>query len=119
MIGKLVSKLRRAAPEVTAAALPPRGKAAGRLFASVTIVPGPTCCHEVRKLRRKRILAGEAPRLPLSECTQPESCLCSFEKHGDRRDGDENRRILGLWQPGFWKDGGERRKTRGRRSTDR
>lgn len=119
MIEKLVSKLRRQAPEETVAAVPPRRKPAGRLFAAVTIVPGPTCCHEVRKLRRKRILVDEAPRLPLPECSQPESCLCSFEKHADRRDGEADRRVLGLWQPGLWKDGREQRKTKGRRSTDR
>jgi hypothetical protein len=117
MLEKLLSRLRREASKDMQAAPTPR-KAAGRLFVAVTIVPGTPCCHAARTLAKERILADRAPRLPLADCSQPDVCNCTFEKHADRRAG-KDRRTSGLWQPGLWKDGGERRKNKGRRSSDR
>lgn len=43
-----------------------------------------------------RLLADEAPRLPLSDCTMPEACNCRFQKYPDRRSGYDRRLMIGL-----------------------
>lgn len=120
MLNRLLALFRGGTDESDGGEPVPRRTPAGRLFASVTVVPGSSCCHAARKLRHKRTLVDEAPRLPLPDCTQPESCECTFEKHADRRaNKNGDRRVPGLWQPGLWKAGGERRANRGRRASDR
>lgn len=118
MFDKVIDRLRGRAPPDSGPA--PKKSPAGRLYASITVVPGRTCCHAARKLRKARTLVDQAPRLPLPDCTQPEACECTFEKYADRRSkADGDRRVVGLWQPGLWKQGGERRVKKGRRFVDR
>lgn len=117
MLEKLLQKLRRAASKDVPTA-PAARKTGGRLFAAVTVVPGTPCCHAARALAKERLLADRAPRLPLPDCSQPDVCNCTYEKHDDRRSG-KDRRAAGLWQPGLWSEGGERRKSKGRRTNDR
>jgi hypothetical protein len=64
-------------------------------------------------------LSSAAPSLPFPECTMPERCKCRFQKRDDRRDGDDDRRLLGSSQRSIWYGGGEKRKARGRRSGDK
>jgi len=89
-----------------------------RKFPGVTITSTPQCCDAVREFHGKRILASQAPKLPLSACSMPDRCRCRFQKHADRRDDDEGRRFRFGQERGAWYAGNQRRKTRGRRNAD-
>ena len=83
-------------------------------YRAVSIVPTQASCAEARRLRKKRYLSSEAPRLPLPQCAQPLSCKCRYRKYPDRR-VDERRDIAGS---GRFFMGQDRRKSNGRRATD-
>ena len=54
-------------------------------FAAVSIVfDKEKACPEVMKLSGQRFLAGEAPKLPLRDCSV-KRCSCSFHRYSDRR----------------------------------
>jgi hypothetical protein len=86
---------------------------------AVSILPTRTCREAVLLARNKRFLSGEAPRFPLPECRQPGRCECIYRHHEDRRAGPRRSTEKG-WQPSPRSDpqGGEKRRSRGRRSTD-
>lgn len=76
------------------------------------------CCEAVQALADQRFLPGQAPSLPLPECTASH-CTCRYEHFDDRRAisrrgqlGQSTRKL----QSSDW---GERRRSRGRRKTDR
>jgi hypothetical protein len=52
---------------------------------AVSIETGPTSCSPARSLNTLRFLSPEAPRLPLTECPKPESCVCGYKHYADRR----------------------------------
>jgi hypothetical protein len=86
-------------------------------WSAVSIVPGSNSCEAAVALKGRRFLGAEAPRIPLAECTSPQSCRCVYRKYADRRAGPRRaeehsgmRRAAG--------SGTERRRGRGRRSTD-
>jgi hypothetical protein len=56
---------------------------------------GVPACEPVKRLGRARFLSGEAPRLPVSGCSE-QRCACSYIHHDDRRD-DERRNPYGQW----------------------
>jgi hypothetical protein len=85
-----------------------------RRYQAVTVVHGSKCCAAVKSLAGQRFLAGSAPALPLSGCTQSSQCKCSFQKHDDRR--DDHRRLPG--ELTRWFAGTEKRRSRGRRGAD-
>ena len=87
-------------------------------YPAVTIATGMNCCAAVRALEGKRILAGQAPALPMPKCTMPAECRCRFKKHVDRRDDEQGRRFLYGQESSAWYAGGQRRKSRGRRDKD-
>jgi hypothetical protein len=72
---------------------PSPGGAPSRRFPAVAIKPGAVSCQKAIELSGVRKLARHA-RIPLSECTMPDACTCSFQKYDDRRGGDDRR--LGL-----------------------
>jgi hypothetical protein len=86
-------------------------------FHAVSILTGPTSCGPAHSLSVLRFLSPEAPRLPLTECPKPESCVCGYKHYADRRaqarrkeDRTGMRRLI---------VGEEERRTRqGRRSSD-
>jgi hypothetical protein len=84
-------------------------------YRAVSLAPSIECYAAAKDAADKRYLLREAPRLPLAGCAMPESCLCKFRKHPDRRDGD--RRLLGEAETTRWFGGSERRARRGRRLT--
>jgi hypothetical protein len=67
-------------------------------------------------LKGRRYLGSEAPRLPLKNCTSPETCPCVYHKHADRRTGP--RRESESSSLRRQSANPERRRGRGRRSTD-
>ena len=93
-----------------------RGKAAAGQCGGVSLITGSPCCAAAAKLAGKRMLMSEAPALPLPDCTH-HSCRCRFDKHRDRRDG-EDRRLAGMLQTSAWYGGSEKRGSKGRRSDD-
>jgi hypothetical protein len=52
---------------------------------AVVILPGDPACAAAGELSGKRFLARNAPRLPLTECTNQDGCTCKYRHHGDRR----------------------------------
>jgi hypothetical protein len=87
-------------------------------FPAVSIVAPSGCCPAVKELTGRKVLAKDAPRLPLAECSDPAKCKCRFQKHSDRRGGDDDRRLFTTQQRSVWFSGSQRRKSSGRRSDD-
>jgi hypothetical protein len=52
---------------------------------AVSIVPKGASCEAAHAMRSKRFLSAEAPRLPLTQCTNSKSCICAYKHHEDRR----------------------------------
>jgi hypothetical protein len=52
---------------------------------AVSVVGGTPACTAVAKLRGRRFLAEEAPRLPIVDCSAPASCRCTYRHFADRR----------------------------------
>jgi hypothetical protein len=87
------------------------------LWHAVSIVSNDACCPAAMGLLGTRFLSKEAPQLPLKHCSMSAGCRCSYQHHDDRR--SLSRRTPDLWSPGRAAYGGEeRRRERGRRSTD-
>ena len=85
-------------------------------YHAVSILPGLDACAAVHRFTRQRFLSSQAPKLPLPSC-DAERCTCRFKHHKDRRAGPRRRSEVGIMQA-HW-NGPERRRTGGRRSTDR
>lgn len=92
--------------------------AQGRKFPAVTIAMPSKCCEAVSALAGKRILASQAPMVPMPDCTMPDRCRCRFQKYDDRREDEQGRRFQFGHHPGAWNDRGQRRQSRGRRAAD-
>jgi hypothetical protein len=74
-------------------------------------------CPQAHELRKKRFLSGEAPALPLQDCTKRAACPCTYKHHDDRR--GKSRRSDGSGISSSAKaPSSERRASRGRRSDD-
>jgi hypothetical protein len=89
-------------------------------YHSVSIHTGSAACLQARGLKQKRFLSGEAPQLPLAECTSPK-CHCVYQHHPDRRSGNGDRRAFGGTASGMLRShgNGERRLSSGRREIDK
>lgn len=87
-----------------------------RPFQAISIFRGVRSCEMARKFSDHRFLARDAPQLPLTGCTMPQSCECRYIRHKDRR--GEPRRLVDFGTSQRVYDGKERRSLRGRRSTD-
>lgn len=75
-------------------------------------------CEAVSALEGVRILATHAPTLPMANCTMPAQCRCKFQKYVDRREDEQGRRSNLGQERAAWYAGGQRRKSKGRRSAD-
>ncbi len=54
-------------------------------FRGVEVVPDAnSCCKAVEAIAGRRLLADEAPQLPMSGCDQA-TCECRFQQYTDRR----------------------------------
>ena len=72
----------------------------------------------VSALKGERILATQAPKLPMPACTMPEQCHCRFLKYSDRREDDHGRRFRFGRDRSMWYSGSQRRQSCGRRPAD-
>jgi hypothetical protein len=85
---------------------------------AVSVICKSGSCEAARALKGQRFLSAEAPRLPLPQCTSAADCPCVYRKHADRRAGPRREEEkIGLHRPPASGDQ-ERRRRRGRRSTD-
>jgi hypothetical protein len=92
--------------------------AQAKKYPAVTVAAPTRRCEAVNALEGMRILATHAPTLPMANCTMPAQCRCKFQKYVDRRDDDQGRRFAFGQERSAWYAGGQRRKSRGRRSID-
>jgi hypothetical protein len=84
---------------------------------AVSIVTGSRSCEAACALISIRYLSREAPRLPLAQCSDPESCSCSYKHYGDRRGRPRRQEeVIGLRRSRPVAT--ERRQVRGRRADD-
>lgn len=86
-------------------------------FHAVTVIAGDGACPQALALKDVRLLSADAPRLPMRDCDRPERCECRFQHHDDRRAGPR-RHAAQTPDAAQVPDAGERRKLRGRRTTD-
>jgi hypothetical protein len=82
---------------------------------AVIVVVQTASCAAAALCRNTRYLSNEAPRLPLSKCSSPDQCPCTFRHFDDRRTGA--RRAADLGARGDHPKS-EKRKIRGRRARD-
>ena len=109
----------RPAPDAGAGAgVAPRPAANARLnaYQAVSVIAGPQACAAACQLQGQRFLARQAPRLPHDECDRPQRCACRFAKYPDRRTSQQRSPYNAAHSIYF--AGVEKRRTRGRRSTD-
>jgi hypothetical protein len=92
----------------------PRAKASK--FHAVSIIPGEGACAAAYRFTGQRFLAVHAPRLPLPTCDSAR-CSCRYKHHKDRRAGPRRRDEVGMMVAPY--AGAERRRSRGRRATDK
>jgi hypothetical protein len=95
----------------------PMVKQAGPRWNAVSVIPATGGCEAARGLKGRRFLSADAPRLPLPQCASPVTCQCVYKKYADRRAGPRRE----AEQTGLQRaveTGQERRRKRGRRSTD-
>ncbi|MEP0201471.1 MAG: hypothetical protein ABJ084_16300 [Halioglobus sp.] len=101
----------------------PRGRSAQpqnhNPYQSLSLMLPIAHCNAASSLADKRFLKGEIPSLPLQGCDKA-TCKCGFLKHSDRREDEDDRRALyGLRaEMHAIHTGTERRKRRGRRTSD-
>ena len=88
-------------------------------YAAVELVTGKCLCAAVVAMPPGRMLASEAPALPLAGCTSPSGCRCRYRKFPDRRSGTD-RRLAMTGEIDRWYFGKNRRERRspGRRWDD-
>jgi hypothetical protein len=81
-IPRVFDAIRQAASEMRA-----REAETDHPFQAVMLVCKSGSCAKAHELSRSkhRFLAGEAPALPLQECTHAESCGCHYANFTDRR----------------------------------
>src|SRR5579862_64213 len=65
-----------------------------KAWQAVGIVGGAWLCPASAALEGARLLSNEAPHLPLSDCSSPWRCKCTYEHRADRRSA--TRRITDL-----------------------
>lgn len=85
---------------------------------AVTIATGVNRCAAVTAIVGVRILATQAPALPMPKCTMPDKCRCRYKKYDDRREDEQGRRAGFGQERAAWYAGSQRRKSRGRRTSD-
>ena len=87
-------------------------------YHAVSIKAGPSCAETGVRYGGRRYLSREAPRLPLPTC-DARTCRFRYVHHDDRRSGFD-RRHRDVWDPSSaLARGGNRRRSHGRRVTDR
>lgn len=100
----------------SAAQRPAAGRATG--YPAVAIIPCAGACAAAVAVAGRRLLAAEAPLLPLRDCTMLARCQCRYRKFPDRRDEGAERRSPQGSIGANWYGGQDQRRSRGRRQDD-
>ncbi|GHT91696.1 hypothetical protein FACS1894116_00680 [Betaproteobacteria bacterium] len=95
-----------------------RGKTAGAVHRAVELKPCDKPCELAYDISGKRFLVRDAPALPLPGCHRSR-CKCRYEHFDDRRVGPRRDTSLYGVSVGKTREGGNRRASLGRRSSDR
>lgn len=92
----------------------------GKAWAAVSIVTNSHCCGAASAIAGVRRLAADAPQLPLPDCSMPAQCRCRYQKHADRRSGEDRREMNhnSIGQSFYGGEKNRRAYSPGRRSTD-
>jgi hypothetical protein len=85
---------------------------------AVSVICTSASCDPARALKGRRFLGADAPRLPLAECPTPAACPCVYRKYADRRAGPRREEDQTGLRRALSSADQERRRKRGRRSTD-
>jgi hypothetical protein len=85
-------------------------------WSAVRIATRGETCAKAQALRDKRLLARDAPALPLKACTMSAACNCMYRHYADRR-AATRRDAAGTGKPAPGMPV-ERRGMRGRRGAD-
>jgi hypothetical protein len=92
------------------------GKSLRLRYHCVTINSGRKGCEAAKALKDIRMLSPQAPRLPLVQCSSPETCQCTYRHYDDRRAGprraDDRGEMADPWSRT------DRRRSIGRRAAD-
>lgn len=86
-------------------------------FQAVAVIACQQACGAAVNVQGQRFLARKAPRLPLIDCSRPDTCRCRFEKYADRRRGPQRTPYNNVEMQSY--GGVEKRRNRGRRAGDR
>ena len=101
-----------------AAAVAKAASATGSNYRGCTIQLGKGACESAEKLKNKRFLQKDVPKLPLPECGRLQ-CDCRYQHHEDRRHQDDDRRLPGATATEIFPHSAkERRGVKGRRAGD-
>lgn len=89
-------------------------------WAAVSIVTSSHCCSAAKAMTSVRHRAADAPQLPLADCSMPGQCRCHYQKHADRRSGEDRREMNhnSIGQSFYGGEKNRRAHSPGRRSTD-
>lgn len=90
----LIFRLRRGTGDIQATATE-RPKQPVSAYHAVSIKLSDFPCTAAKDLASQRFLSSEAPKLPLSGCTNASTCSCRFVHHKDRRTGKDRRSPFG------------------------
>lgn len=74
-------------PVIVARNTPPKHN---KKYYAVSVQPGISACQAIEKIRGDRYLTLEAPKLPLSDCSNTD-CRCILKPENDRRVGFDRR----------------------------
>ncbi|MGB5510304.1 MAG: hypothetical protein WBM87_01205 [Woeseiaceae bacterium] len=87
-------------------------------YPGVEVIPGSSdCCAAVTVIAGRRLLADEAPNLPLANCNRPR-CRCRYQQYDDRRADARRDADIGIRSMAdLYNDSGRTSKP-GRRSAD-
>ena len=89
-------------------------------FRAISVIVSDPCCAAAQTLKDQRHLVMKTPKLPLPDCTMPQGCKCRYQKHSDRRETDEDRRLIGSTMNSIWNaEAANRRKKPSKRSGDK
>jgi len=90
IVGAAVFLVMKARGKASSEPAKPRGKWEGLAFE-----PDPHCCNAATKMKGRRFLIAEAPKVPLADCPDPALCKCKLRPVKDRRSGDDRRELVG------------------------
>jgi hypothetical protein len=93
-----------------------KGTPGAQPFHAVSIIPGQHACAASYRFTGYRFLSRQAPKLPLPTC-DAFHCTCRFKHYADRRAGPRRRSDIGLMSGHY--PGTDRRRSNGRRATDK